>query len=70
MDKRKEMSAAYQDANKILRSRHIVEFHEILEQAYVARGLDVKKRLTGARKRQAEIEKARALLAEVASQEA
>ena len=69
MEKHKQMSAAYAEATKVLRSRHIAEFHEILEGCYADRGLDVKKRLTGERKRQNEIAKARALLAAIEAQE-
>jgi len=42
---------------------HAEEFHKLLEQVYEERGITVRKRLTGERKRQAEIEKARAILA-------
>ena len=59
----KTLSALYGRALKELRRRHDVEFHEILDGLYKDTGIDVKRRLTGERKRQAEIAKAKALLA-------
>ena len=62
-DREKTLSALYGKALKELRRRHDVEFHEILDDLYAETGIDVKRRLTGERKRQAEIAKAKALLA-------
>ena len=59
----KNMRGAYLEATKRLRSMHAEQFHKLLEQVYDERGMTVRKRLTGERKRQAEIEKARAILA-------
>jgi len=57
------MSSLYAKAMKELKRQHDVEFHEILDGLYAESGIDVKRRLTGERKRQADIAKAKALLA-------
>lgn len=62
-DREKTLSALYGKALKELRRRHDVEFHSILDDLYKEAGVDVKRRLTGERKRQAEIAKAKATLA-------
>jgi hypothetical protein len=62
-DREKELSALYGKALKELRRKHDVEFHGILEGLYKEAGMDVKRRLTGERKRQADIAKAKAVLA-------
>lgn len=62
-DREKVMSSLYAKAMKELKRRHDVEFHEILDGLYAESGIDVKRRLTGERKRQADIAKAKALLA-------
>lgn len=62
-DREKTLSALYGKALKELRRRHDVEFHDILDGLYREAGVDVKRRLTGERKRQAEIAKAKALIA-------
>jgi hypothetical protein len=62
-DREKALSSLYGKALQELRRRHDVEFHEILDGLYAESGIDVKRRLTGERKRQADIAKAKALLA-------
>lgn len=62
-ERQKVMGAAYTEATKRLRQAHEQEFHDLLEQVYEERGLSVRKRLTGERLREAEIAKARAVLA-------
>jgi hypothetical protein len=57
------LGKAYQAATKELRNHHAEEFHMLLQEQYDAMGLDVRKRLTGERKREADIEKAKAVLA-------
>jgi hypothetical protein len=64
-EKQKSVTKAYQDAAAILRKRHDEEFHQILAELYVERGIDVKKRKSRAAKRREEIEKAKALLASI-----
>lgn len=64
-DHGKAMNKAYAVATKELRRRHSDEFHAILEGVYADMGLSVRKRLTGVRKRQADIEKAKAILANI-----
>lgn len=59
----KAVHAAYGEATKRLRKKYDDEFHQILEQVYEERGLQIRKRLTGERKKAAEIEAARAVLA-------
>lgn len=59
----KAVHAAYSEATKRLRKQYENEFHQILEQVYDERGISVRKRLTGERKKAAEIEAARAVLA-------
>ncbi len=63
-DHEKEVKRAYVRATTRLRRLYQDEFHALLAQEYESAGLNVRKRLTGERKRQAEIERARALLAE------
>lgn len=62
-DREKTLSALYGKALQELRRRHEVEFSEILDGLYQESGVDVKRRLTGERKRQADIAKAKAVLA-------
>lgn len=52
----KSLAKAYSVANRELRVRHAEEFHEILAEVYDQMGLVVRKRLTGDRKRKADIE--------------
>lgn len=59
----KAMGSAYTEATKRLRKKYEEEFHALLEQVYEERGLTIRKRLTGERKKAAEIEAARAVLA-------
>lgn len=54
-ERTKALGKAYGEANRILRDNHPEEFHDILASVYANMGLDVKKRLTGERKRQADI---------------
>lgn len=54
-DRSKALGKAYGEANRRLRENHPTEFHEILADVYADMGLDVKKRLTGERKRLADI---------------
>lgn len=61
-DRNKQMTRAYTEANKRLRTKHIAEFHQILEQVYDEWGMEVNKRARGEMKRLREIAKARALL--------
>ena len=60
----KAMRRCYGDAMKALRDKYPDDFHALLQAEYEAAGLSVKKRLTGERKRNAEIAAARALLAD------
>lgn len=62
-DRGKTMSSIYGSALTELRHRHDAEFHEILDDLYAKSGLEVKRRLTGERKRQADIARAKAVLA-------
>lgn len=62
-DRAKVLAALYAKALKELRRKHDVEFHEILDGLYAESGVEVKRRLTGERKRQADIAKAKAVLA-------
>lgn len=57
------LAKAYSRATQELRKHHAEEFHMLLQEQYADLGLNVRKRLTGERKRQADIEKARATLA-------
>lgn len=54
-ERARALGKAYTEANRRLRNNHPTEFHEILADIYADMGLDVKKRLTGERKRQADI---------------
>lgn len=63
-DHLKEVKRAYVRATAELRKQYADEFHVLLAAEYEKAGLSVRKRLTGERKRQAEIARARALLAE------
>lgn len=66
MDKKERhrlVTRLYNRAHQELRRRHQQEFHEILEGMYGQEGVSVRKRLTGERKRQADIEKAKKILA-------
>jgi hypothetical protein len=57
------LAKAYSRATQELRKHHAEEFHMLLQEQYDDLGITVRKRLTGERKRQADIEKARATLA-------
>jgi hypothetical protein len=57
------LAKAYSRATQELRKHHAEEFHMLLQEQYEEIGITVRKRLTGERKRQADIEKARATLA-------
>lgn len=61
-DRKATMTKAYATSLRILKNNHQDEFHAILEQSYADAGISVNTRLTGERKRQAEIEKHRAAL--------
>ena len=62
-DHRKQLiQKAYKNAGRELRNLHQEEFHALLEQQYEVAGLVVRKRFTGQRKRQNDIEKLRAQL--------
>ena len=63
-DHEKAVKRAYVRATTALRRKYPDEFHALLAQEYEWAGLNVRKRLTGERKRKAEIERARALLAQ------
>lgn len=62
-DRAKLLARAYARATQELRAHHADEFHTLLQEQYDEMGITVRKRLTGERKRQADIEKARATLA-------
>lgn len=57
------LAKAYSRATQELRKHHAEEFHMLLQEQYDEIGISVRKRLTGERKRQADIEKAKATLA-------
>lgn len=57
------LAKAYSRATQELRKYHGEEFHMLLQEQYDEMGISVRKRLTGERKRQADIEKAKAVLA-------
>lgn len=57
------LAKAYSRATQELRKHHAEEFHMLLQEQYDEMGISVRKRLTGERKRQADIEKAKAVLA-------
>lgn len=57
------LAKAYSRATQELRKHHAEEFHMLLQEQYEEMGISVRKRLTGERKRQADIEKAKAVLA-------
>jgi hypothetical protein len=57
------LAKAYSRATQELRKHHAEEFHTLLQEQYDEIGITVRKRLTGERKRQADLEKARAVLA-------
>ena len=57
------LAKAYSRATQQLRKHHAEEFHMLLQEQYEEMGISVRKRLTGERKRQADIEKAKAVLA-------
>jgi hypothetical protein len=61
-ERKKSLTAAHQEASRRLRLNHEYEFHSLLEDIYFERGINVQKRLTGSRKRDAELDRARALL--------
>ena len=56
-DRTKFLSSAYARATALLRKNHSEEFHEILAGIYEQEGVDVKKRLTGIRKKKAQLAK-------------
>jgi hypothetical protein len=61
-DRKATMTKAYATSLRLLKNNHQEEFHAILEKSYADAGITVNTRLTGERKRQAEIEKHRAAL--------
>lgn len=67
-DHKQQVQKAYLNATKALRNAHQDEFHELLQAEYDAMGITVRKRLTGERKRLADMEKLRAKLAELEAQ--
>lgn len=60
-----QMQKAYKEATKRLRTFHAEEFHILLEEVYEEHGLNVRKRLTGERKRKAMLADARRVIAEL-----
>jgi hypothetical protein len=54
-ERRRLLGKAYSMADRELRQRHSDEFHEILAEVYAEMGIDVRKRLTGERKRKRDI---------------
>ena len=62
-DRKNQMQKAYEEATKRLRKAHQEDFHSLLQEVYYERDMKVRKRLTGERKRAAEIAKAKAFLA-------
>ena len=62
-DRQAMLAKAYSRATQELRKHHADEFHMLLQEQYEEMGITVRKRLTGERKRQADIEKAKATLA-------
>ena len=62
-DRQALLAKAYSRATQELRKHHAEEFHLLLQEQYEEMGVSVRKRLTGERKRQADIEKAKATLA-------
>lgn len=62
-NRQKALAQAYARATQELRKHHAEEFHMLLEEQYVDMGITVRKRLTGERKRQADLDKARARVA-------
>lgn len=67
-DHKQQVQKAYVAATKRLRHAHQDEFHQLLQREYDAMGITVRKRLTGERKRVADMEKLRAKLAELEAQ--
>lgn len=61
-ERRNEMTRAYQSALGKLRSRHDAEFHEILSEVYVERGIAVRKRVSRIESQKRRILAAKALL--------
>lgn len=62
-DRQSVMAKAYSRATQELRKHHAEEFHMLLQEQYDDLGITVRKRLTGERKRQADLDKARATVA-------
>lgn len=62
-DRKQLLAKAYANATLVLRRFHAEEFHMLLQEQYDEMGITVRKRLTGERKRQADLEKARAKVA-------
>lgn len=62
-DRKQLLAKAYANATLVLRKCHAEEFHMLLQEQYDEMGITVRKRLTGERKRQADLEKARAKVA-------
>lgn len=60
----KETSAAYAEAVRRLKGLHEEEFQGILRGVYEERGLTIRVRMTSKQKLEAELDKARQLLAE------
>ena len=61
-ERAKYLASAYAKATAVLRHHHDEEFHEILEDIYKEDGVVVKKRITGSRKKRADLDKALAAL--------
>jgi hypothetical protein len=62
-ERRRLLTKAYSTADRELRKRHSEEFHAILAEVYSEMGIEVRKRLTGERKRKADIAALRERLA-------
>lgn len=69
MNDPKDLAKAYSRATQELRKHHDEEFQILLQEQYDAMGMTVRTRLTGERKRQRDLEKLRAALADLESGE-
>jgi hypothetical protein len=68
-ERRRLLGKAYSMADRELRQRHSEEFHVILSEVYAEMGIEVRKRLTGERKRQRDIIALRERLASLEASE-
>ena len=68
-DRKVLIHKAYVSAQKKLRNAHQDEFHKLLEAEYADLGIEVRKRLTGERKRQATIAALKEQLASIEASE-